>query len=225
MSGKVRGMMAKLRGDEARGEFVFQNERTGLPISDIKTGFTGACREAEFVNLTFHDLRHTSATRAAECGVPESVRRDILGHSSPFTRQPRAASAASSISTSSSPTQPATFPEIVLHPVHIRRAATMRSLFHSTPSAGSFVPMLLRVAFVTGLGLSMVADAASIPSSTPARRVGWAQALKAALFFGLFQALMPALGYACGVAFRGWFESLDHWVASGCKILVEHLSS
>ena len=33
------------------------------------------------MNLTFHDLRHTWSTRAAECGVPESVRRDILGHS------------------------------------------------------------------------------------------------------------------------------------------------
>lgn len=83
MSGKVRVMMAKLHGDEARGEFVFQNSRTGLSISDIKTGFTGACREAGLVNLTFHDLRHTWATRAAECGVPESVRRDILGHASP----------------------------------------------------------------------------------------------------------------------------------------------
>jgi integrase len=83
MSGQVRVMMARLHGDEARGEFVFQNSRTGLSISDIKTGFTGACREAGISNLTFHDLRHTWATRAAECGVPESVRRDILGHSSP----------------------------------------------------------------------------------------------------------------------------------------------
>ena len=76
-------MMAGLYDDEARGEFVFQNERTGLSINDIKTGFTGACREAGILNLTFHDLRHTWSTRAAECGVPESVRRDILGHSSP----------------------------------------------------------------------------------------------------------------------------------------------
>jgi integrase len=83
MSGRVRDMMAGLYDDESRGEFVFQNERTGLSINDIKTGFTGACREADILNLTFHDLRHTWSTRAAECGVPESVRRDILGHSSP----------------------------------------------------------------------------------------------------------------------------------------------
>jgi integrase len=37
--------------------------------------------DAGLSNLTFHDLRHTWATRAAELGVPEPVRRDILGHS------------------------------------------------------------------------------------------------------------------------------------------------
>lgn len=73
--------------------------------------------------------------------------------------------------------------------------------------------MYLWVAFVTGLGLSMDAVAASISSSTAARRVGWPQAAKAALLFGLFQAIMPAVGYALGVAFRGWLEFLDHWVA------------
>ena len=48
----------------------------------MKKGFVSACRDAGIVNLTFHDLRHTWASRAAEMGVPEHVRRDILGHSS-----------------------------------------------------------------------------------------------------------------------------------------------
>lgn len=33
------------------------------------------------VDLRFHDLRHEWSSRAADCGVPEHVRRDILGHS------------------------------------------------------------------------------------------------------------------------------------------------
>ena len=65
----------------SRGEFVFQHERTGLSINDIKTGFTGACRAAGILNLTSHDLRHTWSTRAAEGGVPESVRRVAGGDS------------------------------------------------------------------------------------------------------------------------------------------------
>jgi integrase len=81
MSGKARGVLQTLHADETRGMFVFQNARTGGPVADIKTGFTGACRDAGIDNLTFHDLRHTWSTRAAEVGVPESVRRDVLGHS------------------------------------------------------------------------------------------------------------------------------------------------
>lgn len=41
-----------------------------------------ACQEAGILNLTFHDLRHTWSSRAAEMGVPEHVRRDLLGHRS-----------------------------------------------------------------------------------------------------------------------------------------------
>jgi len=41
-----------------------------------------ACGGRGIANLTFHDLRHTWPFRAAEMGVPEHVRRDILGHSS-----------------------------------------------------------------------------------------------------------------------------------------------
>jgi manganese efflux pump family protein len=73
--------------------------------------------------------------------------------------------------------------------------------------------MWLWFALVTGAALSMDAVAASISSSMTARRVGWPQAVKMAAAFGLFQAVMPAIGYACGLAFRGWVEAIDHWIA------------
>ena len=81
MCGKVRALLQALSEDETRGEYVFQNFQTGEQILDIKKGFTGAVAAAGIINLTFHDLRHTWSTRAAELGVPEPVRRDILGHS------------------------------------------------------------------------------------------------------------------------------------------------
>jgi integrase len=43
--------------------------------------FVSACGAARIGNLTFHDLRHTWSSRAAEMGVAKHVRRDILGHS------------------------------------------------------------------------------------------------------------------------------------------------
>jgi putative Mn2+ efflux pump MntP len=68
-------------------------------------------------------------------------------------------------------------------------------------------------ALVTGAALSMDAVAASISSSMSARHVRWCQAVKMAASFGIFQAVMPAVGYACGLAFRGWVEKVDHWIA------------
>lgn len=81
MCGKIRTLLQALSEDATRGQYVFENFQTGGQILDIKKGFTGAVAAAGIINLTFHDLRHTWATRAAELGVPEPVRRDILGHS------------------------------------------------------------------------------------------------------------------------------------------------
>jgi putative Mn2+ efflux pump MntP len=75
--------------------------------------------------------------------------------------------------------------------------------------------MSLTLPLLIGVGLAMDAVAASICSGTAARTVTWVQALKMAGLFGLFQALMPAIGYAGGVTFRTWLSPVDHWVALG----------
>ena len=38
-------------------------------------------------------------------------------------------------------------------------------------------------------------------------------ALKIGLFFGIFQAVMPCIGYVLGFNFKSYIESVDHWVA------------
>lgn len=82
MSHRVQTIMARLTADVGIGQYVFRSIRSDSRINDIKKGFVSACEEAKIENLTFHDLRHTWSSRAAEVGVPEHVRRDILGHSS-----------------------------------------------------------------------------------------------------------------------------------------------
>jgi putative Mn2+ efflux pump MntP len=68
---------------------------------------------------------------------------------------------------------------------------------------------------LTGFGLAMDAVAVSISSGmtpvVPRRR----DAAKMALWFGAFQAIMPAVGYSLGVAFNDWIADFDHWVAFG----------
>ena len=82
MSGRVRRVVERLCAEATPGGYVFESIRTGRKITDVKRGFTSACSEVGVENLTFHDLRHTWSTRAADMGVPEHVRRDIMGHSS-----------------------------------------------------------------------------------------------------------------------------------------------
>ena len=43
--------------------------------------FAAACDDAGIEDLTFHDLRHTFASRLKEAGVDAITRRDLLGHS------------------------------------------------------------------------------------------------------------------------------------------------
>jgi integrase len=81
MCRKVREMLSDLCDDVTTDRYVFEKLRTGVAILYIKRGYASAVRDAGIDNLTFHDLRHTWSTRAEELGVPEAVRRDILGHS------------------------------------------------------------------------------------------------------------------------------------------------
>lgn len=82
MSQRVQTILKMLCEDATTSEYVFTSLKTESKITDMKKGFVSACRDAGIVNFTFHDLRHTWSSRAAEMGVPEHVRRDILGHSS-----------------------------------------------------------------------------------------------------------------------------------------------
>ena len=61
---------------------MFANPDTGRPYTNVGKAFGAACREAGIQDLTFHDLRHTFASRLREAGVDAITRRDLLGHSS-----------------------------------------------------------------------------------------------------------------------------------------------
>jgi len=46
------------------------------------------------------------------------------------------------------------------------------------------------------------------------------QTFRLAWHFGLFQALMPVIGWAAGSSIRPWIESWDHWLAFVLLLLV-----
>jgi len=56
-------------------------EDPGRPVTGIKSAWQ-AVRKAAGVDIRFHDLRHTTATKMAEAGVPEATMEALLGHMS-----------------------------------------------------------------------------------------------------------------------------------------------
>jgi putative Mn2+ efflux pump MntP len=67
--------------------------------------------------------------------------------------------------------------------------------------------------FIIAIGLAMDAFAVSIVSGVTIQRMHIRHALRIALFFGGFQALMPLLGWLCGNWATKYVQEFDHWVA------------
>jgi putative Mn2+ efflux pump MntP len=63
------------------------------------------------------------------------------------------------------------------------------------------------------LGLAMDAFAVSVANGSASKRFRLRQAFKLALLFGLFQGLMPVIGWAIGFNFKDFISAADHWVA------------
>ncbi len=64
-----------------------------------------------------------------------------------------------------------------------------------------------------GLGLAADAFAVSLSSGFLMQRIKFNKALKIALFFGIFQAVMPLIGWLTGLSFREFMTSVAHWIA------------
>lgn len=67
--------------------------------------------------------------------------------------------------------------------------------------------------FLIGVGLSMDAFAVSICKGLGMKRLNMKQALVIGLFFGVFQALMPLIGWALGTQLADFITPIDHWIA------------
>ena len=65
------------------------------------------------------------------------------------------------------------------------------------------------------VALAMDCFTVSIVSGVILRKRMWRVMLQTAMFFGLFQALMPLLGWLATSSFRQYIEAFDHWIAFG----------
>lgn len=66
--------------------------------------------------------------------------------------------------------------------------------------------------FLMGVGLAMDAFAVSVCKGLAMRKVNGRQCFVIALFFGGFQALMPAAGWFLGIRLADKITAVDHWI-------------
>ena len=63
------------------------------------------------------------------------------------------------------------------------------------------------------VGLAMDAFAVSVVTGSVYKEFKLRHALRMALFFGAFQAVMPIIGFLAGLGLMGYIAPYDHWIA------------
>ena len=71
-----------------------------------------------------------------------------------------------------------------------------------------------------GIGLSMDAFAVAISKGLSMQKSNYKAGLIIALFFGVFQAGMPLIGYFAAIRFERYIVAADHWVAFGLLLFI-----
>lgn len=67
--------------------------------------------------------------------------------------------------------------------------------------------------FLIAVALSMDAFAVSICKGLSVKKLSAKHVLTVGVYFGGFQALMPAIGFLLGFKFESFITSIDHWIA------------
>lgn len=70
------------------------------------------------------------------------------------------------------------------------------------------------------VSLSMDAFAVSVCKGLGMKRMNWKNGIIIALFFGVFQAVMPFIGWALGRQFEQYITAIDHWIAFGLLLII-----
>lgn len=71
---------------------------------------------------------------------------------------------------------------------------------------------IIELVFI-GVALAMDAFAVSVCKGLSMRRMSYYKSIIVGLYFGVFQAIMPLIGYLLGGAFENTITSVDHWAA------------
>ncbi len=68
---------------------------------------------------------------------------------------------------------------------------------------------------VIAIGLGMDAFSVAISVGANARAISFGPVFRLSFFFGLFQVLMPIVGWSAGASVANYIAGYDHWIAFG----------
>ena len=66
---------------------------------------------------------------------------------------------------------------------------------------------------ILSIGLAMDAFAVAMCKGLSMQKMSGKKAIIIALYFGIFQAIMPLIGYGLGIKFQQSIVNIDHWIA------------
>lgn len=79
----------------------------------------------------------------------------------------------------------------------------------------NFIEILL-----VGIGLSMDAFAVAVAKGIGCKTIDRKKCMLVGLIFGLFQALMPVLGYYVGYSMKNFVFAIDHYIVFGFLVVI-----
>lgn len=80
--------------------------------------------------------------------------------------------------------------------------------------------MTILEVFIVGVALSMDAFAVSICKGLSLKKIELSKILIVAAYFGVFQGLMPLIGFFVGSTFASYIEAVDHWVSFSILVII-----
>ena len=99
----------------------------------------------------------------------------------------------------------------------------MKSLFFSYAAVSIIYggnQMSFPELFIIAVGLSMDAFAVSICKGASVKKIQKKNIFITGAYFGIFQAVMPFLGYFLGTSLQSMVESIDHWIAFALLVII-----
>lgn len=73
--------------------------------------------------------------------------------------------------------------------------------------------MSITFILMTSFALSMDAFTVSLSKGMNIKKIDFKLAIKISFAFGLFQGIMPLVGWVLGIGFSEYIKSIDHWIA------------